>query len=71
VTKKQKTPRIGVPPEGYIRVVIDYPETIGDDALTLQFELEHGHRIGCKSNQALAPWGRLIRYIRRTEDGKT
>lgn len=64
--KKIKTPRTGKPPVGWVRVVIDYPEG-GDDPVTMQWEIESGHRIGYQSNRALAPWGRLVRYIRRTD----
>lgn len=66
MAKKIKTPRTGKPPAGYIRVVIDYPEDM-EDPLALTWDINYGHRIGHQSNKALAPWGRLVRYIKRTD----
>lgn len=64
--KKRKTPRTGKPPYGFIRVVMDYP---ADQEPTLTWDIERGHRIGCRNNTALSPYGQLIRIIKRTGDG--
>lgn len=60
-----KTRRIGIPPTGYIRVVMDYPidESAGNPVL--HWDVMRGHRVGVTGNTALAPWGRLIHYTRR------
>lgn len=65
--KKIKTPRTGVPPVGYLRVVMDYP--IGENSPCLTYAIETGHRVGHRDNKALAPYGNLIRLIKRKEDG--
>jgi hypothetical protein len=62
--KKIKTPRTGKPPVGFIRVVMDYPV----DGLELSWDRDQGHRVGVEGNRALAPYGQLIRLIKRTED---
>lgn len=64
MTKKAKTPRIGVPPPGFVRVVMDYP---ADRIISINYEMGCGHRVGHSDNRALAAWGDLIRIIRRTE----
>lgn len=64
--KKRKTPRTGKPPHGFIRVVMDYPI---DSEPLLTWDIDHGHRVGCSNNRALAPYGQLIRIIKRTGDG--
>lgn len=63
---KAKTPRIGVPPEGYIRVVMDYPVDTDAGNPVLHWDVNHGHRVGVTGNSAYAAWGILIGYIRRT-----
>jgi hypothetical protein len=66
--KKRKTPRTGVPPVGYLRVVMDYP--IGEDTPYLTYDIDRGHCVGQRDNKVLAPYGNLIRLIKRTGDGE-
>jgi hypothetical protein len=65
MVKKIKTPRTGKPPAGFIRVVMDYPT---DSGLALSWDIDQGHRVGYVNNNALAPYGQLVRLIRRTKE---
>lgn len=40
MTKKDKTPRVGLPPEGYVRVVMDYP-IVSDPRVAIHCRTTH------------------------------
>ena len=74
--KKAKTPRTGVPPEGYVRVVIDFPV---DKPIEMATRIDRDTSFFGELVDAYA-WtriqdmdgrpaeGRLVRMIKRTDD---
>jgi hypothetical protein len=67
--KKIKTPRTGVPPKGYVRVVMDYPKYQADGRETLAvWDRGVGSRIVRDGDTDTAAVGEMVRMIKNAED---